>query len=108
MTFFSSQNCGYVLLCKANLKRFDPEAYVIHIGTYDLTTDKTPDEICSETWRLIKEFKTDKSKTVVSNIAPRVDTYYRQLKKINALFKEFCEIMLLTRFHIIISIWRNT
>ena len=23
----------------------DPEAYVIHIGTNDLTTDKTPDEI---------------------------------------------------------------
>ena len=32
----------------------DPEAYVIHSGTYDLTTDKTPDEICSEILRLIK------------------------------------------------------
>ena len=27
---------------------FDPEVYVIHIGTNDLTTDKTPDEIFSE------------------------------------------------------------
>ena len=36
----------------------DPEAYVIHIGTYDLTTDKTPHEICSEILRLIKEFQT--------------------------------------------------
>ena len=58
----------------------DPEACVIHIGTYDQTTDKTPDEICSEILRLIKEFKND-SKIVVSNIVPRVETYNRKLKK---------------------------
>ena len=43
----------------------NPEACMIHIGIYHLTIDKTPDEICSEILRLIKELKTDKNKTVV-------------------------------------------
>ena len=27
---------------------FDPDIYILYIGTDDLTTDKKPDEICSE------------------------------------------------------------
>ena len=58
----------------------DAEAYMIHIGTYNLTTDKAPNEICSEILRLIKELKTDKNEIVVSNIVPRVDTGNAKLK----------------------------
>ena len=46
----------------------DLKAYVIHIGTNDLTADTTPDEICSEILRLIKELKTDKNKIITSFI----------------------------------------
>ena len=53
---------GYVKLIKRDL---DPEAYVMHIGTNDLGTDKAPDEIFSEILRLIKEIKTDRNKIVV-------------------------------------------
>ena len=28
-------------------KDFDPDAYILHIGTNDLTIDKKPGEICS-------------------------------------------------------------
>ena len=69
----------------------DPEAYVIHIGTKDLTTNKTPDEICSEILSLIKELKTDKNKIVVSTIFPRGDAYNTKVEKVNTLLKEFCE-----------------
>ena len=57
------------------------EAYVIYINTYDRTTDKTPDEIWSEILRLIKEFKTDKNKIVVSNVVLMVDTNNTKFKK---------------------------
>ena len=33
---------------KSIQRDLDPEAYVIHIGTYDIRTYKTPDEIRSE------------------------------------------------------------
>ena len=45
-----------------------------HIGTNDLGTDKTPDEIFSGILRLIKELRTDKNKIVVSTIVPRGDS----------------------------------
>ena len=64
---------------------------MIHIGTNNLGTDKTPDEIFSEILRLIKELKTDKNKIVVSTIVPRGDAYNTKAEKVNTLLKEFCE-----------------
>ena len=69
----------------------DPEECVIHIGTNNLGTDKTPDEIFSEILRLIKELKTDKNKIVVSTIVSRGDAYNTKAEKVNTLLKEFCE-----------------
>ena len=33
---------------------FNPDAYILQIGTNDLTTNKKQDEICSEISRLVK------------------------------------------------------
>ena len=41
---------------------FDPDIYILYIGTDDLTTDKKPDEICSEIFQLVKVLKTNKNK----------------------------------------------
>ena len=70
---------------------FDPDAYILHIGTNDLTTDKKPDEICSEISRLVKVLKTNKNKIVISTIAPRGDACNTKVEKVNSLLKEFCE-----------------
>ena len=65
----------------------DPEAYVFHIGTNDLPTDKTSDEISSEILRLIKQFKMDKNKIVLSTIVPRGDVFNTNVEKVNTLPK---------------------
>ena len=70
---------------------FDPDAYILHIGTNDLTTDKKPDEICSEISRLVKVLKINKNKIVISAIAPRGDACNTKVEKVNSLLKEFCE-----------------
>ena len=69
----------------------DPEAYVIHIGTNNLGTDKIPDEILSEVMRLIKGLKTYKNKIVISTIVLRGNAYNTKAGKVNTLLKEFCE-----------------
>ena len=43
----------------------DPEAFVIHIDTNNLITDKRSDEIFPEIVHLIKELKKDKNKIVI-------------------------------------------
>ena len=70
---------------------------MIHIGTNNLGTDKTPDEI-SEILRLIKELKTDKNKIVVSTIVPRGDAYKTKPEKINTLLKEFWHYKIVKRW----------
>ena len=67
------------------------DAYILHIGTNDLTTDKKPDEICSEISRLVKVLKINKNKIVISAIVPRGDACNTKVEKVNSLLKEFCE-----------------
>ena len=55
----------------------------LKLGTNDLTTDRTLDEIFSEILRLIKELKTDKNKIVVSTIVPRGYAYNTKAEKVN-------------------------
>ena len=61
---------------------FDPDAYILHIGTNDLTTDKKPDEICSEISRLVKVLKTNKNKKIISTIVQRGDACNTKVEKL--------------------------
>ena len=58
MPFLATKTVDVFDYVKPIQRDLEPEAYVIHIGTTNLTTDKIPDEICSEVMRLIKELKT--------------------------------------------------
>ena len=88
--FLAAKSVDMLDYVKPIQRDLDREAYVIHIGIKDLTTDKTPDEIFSEILRLIKELKRDKNKTVVSAIATGGDAYNTK-EKVTTLLKKFCE-----------------
>ena len=70
---------------------FDPDACILHIGTNDLTTDKKPDESCSEISRLVNVLKTNKNKIVISTISLRRDACNTKVEKVKSRLKEFCE-----------------
>ena len=70
---------------------FDPDAYILHIGTNDQRTDKKPDEICSEISQLVKVLKTNENKIVISTMVPRGDACNTKVEKVDSLLKEFCE-----------------
>ena len=70
---------------------FDPDAYILHIGTDDLTADKKPDEIGSEISWLVKVLKTNKNKIVISTIDPRGDACNIKVEKVHSLWMEFCK-----------------
>ena len=72
-------------------RNFNPDAYILQIGTNDLTTNKKQDEICSEISRLVKVRKKNKNKIVISTIVPREDACNTKVKKDNSLLKEFYE-----------------
>ena len=59
--FLAAKAVDMFCYAKPVQKDFDPDAYILHISTNDLTTDKKPDEICSEISRLVKVLKTNKN-----------------------------------------------
>ena len=88
-------------MCKANSKRSRPRSTC---DTYWYKrSDKIPDEICSEILRLIKELKTDKNKIVVSIIVWRGDAHNGKVEKVKLYLNISVKIMVLIRFHMIIS-----
>ena len=89
--FLTAKSVDMLNYVKPIKRDFDPEAYLIHIGTDDLGTDETPDEIFSEILRLIKELERDKNKIVISTIVSRGDAYNTKAEKVNTLPKEFYE-----------------
>ena len=89
--FLAAKAVDMFYYAKPVQKDFDQDAYILHISTNDLTTDKKPDEICSEISRLVKVLKTHKNKIVISTIVPRGDACNTKVEKVNFLLKEFCE-----------------
>ena len=70
---------------------FDPDAYILQIGTKNLTIYKKPDVICTEISRLVNVAKTNKDKIVISTIVPRGYACNTKIEKVSSLLKEFCE-----------------
>ena len=68
--FLAAKAVDMFFYVKLIQRGFDPDAYILHIGTNDPTTDKKPHEIYSEISRLAKVLKTNKNKIVISTIVP--------------------------------------
>ena len=61
------------------------DAYILHIGANDLTTDKKLDDVCSEISQLVKVLKTNKNKIVISTIVQRGDACNTKIENVNSL-----------------------
>ena len=69
---------------------FQPNVYISHIGTNDLATDITPEEISEKIITFSKHLKSEIRKVVVSGTAPRGDSYKEKAEAVNKLLKDAC------------------
>ena len=68
-----------------------PDRFVIHIGTNDLKTDKTPSKIVKEIFNLSKSVHMDtKAPVIISGIVPRGDNLKGKAEAVNELLKRKC------------------
>ena len=70
---------------KPSLK-YKPDLMIIHKGTNDLRSDKTPSDITEEIINLIERIKTDENEIIVSGVVVRNDKGLQ----VNALLKLKC------------------
>ena len=64
---------------------------IIHVGTYDLPSNKNSVEIANEIVEFANSIKTSKNNLVVSSIASRKDRFKNKAKEINKNLKDKCE-----------------
>ena len=78
--------CMKDYIIKPSLK-YDPNNIIIHVGTNDLRSTKTPMEIAEEIGNMAHDVKTEKNNVTISGITPRNDDLHIKGCKINDLLK---------------------
>ena len=66
---------------KPTQRNFQPNVYISHVGTNDLPTDMTPEEISEKIITFSKHLKSEHNEVVVSGIVPRGDSYKEKRQK---------------------------
>ena len=71
---FSSAKAIDMEDCTKPTKRdFNPDLYILHVGTNDISLDDTPEIISSRIIDTAKSLMIEKNKIIISNIVPRGD-----------------------------------
>ena len=68
-------------------QRYNPYVFILHTGSNDLRSTKSPNEISDEIVKLALDIKTDKNEVIISSIVCRGDELNEKALKINDFLK---------------------
>ena len=71
--FLSAKTIDMVNYIKPTQRDFNPDVYLLHVGTNYLTSNKPPEQISLDILNLAKSLKLYNNTVIVSNIVPRND-----------------------------------
>ena len=71
--FLSAKTIDMVDYIKPTQRDFNPDVYLLHVGTNDLFSNKSHEQISLDILNLANSLKLDKSTVIVSSIVPRND-----------------------------------
>ena len=75
---------------KPTQRNFQPNVYISHVGTNDLPTYMTPEEISEKIITFSKHLKSEDNEVVVSSIVSRGNSYKEKVEAVNKVFKDTC------------------
>ena len=70
--------------------RENPDHFVLHVGTNDLDSDRSPDLIAKSIVDVASSLKTDKHDVTISNIITRNDRFMAKANEVNKCLTELC------------------
>ena len=71
--FLSAKTIDMVDYIKLTQRDFNPDVYLLHVGTNDLSSNKSPEQISLDILNLANSLKLDNNTVIVSSIVPRDD-----------------------------------
>ena len=69
--------------------RENPDHFVLHVGTNDLDSDRSPDHIAKSIVNVASNLKTDKHDVTISNIITRNDRFMAKANEVNKCLLNF-------------------
>ena len=73
---------------KPTKRDFDPDLYIFHAGTNDLSLDKPDAEISTDIINVAESLQSTHTNVAVSAIVPHADNFFKKLQKsINVLYR---------------------
>ena len=75
---------------KPTQRNFQPNVYISHVGTNDLPTDMTPEEISEKIITFSKYLKSENNEVIVSGIVTHGDSYKEKAEAVNKFLKDTC------------------
>ena len=71
--FLSAKTIDMVDYIKPTQRDFNPDVYLPHVGTNDLSSNKSPEQVSLDILDLVNSLKLDNNTVIVSSIVPRDD-----------------------------------
>ena len=76
---------------KPTQRDFNPDLYLLHIETNELTSNKSPEQISLDILNLAKSLKLDNNTVIVSSINLRNDGNKEKADEVNTTLAELCK-----------------
>ena len=76
---------------KPTQRDFNPDVYLIHLGTNELSSKKSLEQISLDILNLANSLKLDNNTVIVSSIVPRDDENKKKADEVNIMLEELCD-----------------
>ena len=88
--FLSAKTIDMLDYIKPTKRDFNPDVYLLHVGTNDLSSSKSPEQISMDILNLANSLKLDNNTVIVSSIVPRDDENKKKADEVNIILEELC------------------
>ena len=74
------------------IKPTQRDEYLLHVGTNDLSSNKSPEQISLDILHLANSLKLDNNTVIASSIVPRDDENKKKADEVNIILEELCNV----------------
>ena len=85
--FLSTKTIDMVDYMKPTQRDFNPDVYLLHVGTNDLSSKKSPGQISLDILNLADSLKLENNNIIVSSIVPRDDQNKKKVDEVNIILE---------------------
>ena len=89
--FLSAKTIDMVDYIKPTQRDFNPDVYLLHVGTNDLSSNKSPEQISVDILNLANSLKLENNTVIVSSIVPNDDENKKKVDEVNIILEELCK-----------------